>query len=90
MIGKKLAIHLLAANGDSIIEAVGMEPSLCTTDFSNKFIRRVRRTERFPTLKGRILLFNWTTYKFDAIEVKNIIRITPLAEVLDNKGAEHG
>ena len=86
MIGKKLAITLLNKNGDSIIEMMGGDTFGCTIDFSNKFIRRVRRTERFSSLKGKILLFNWTDYKFNDIEVKNIMRITPLASILKNEG----
>lgn len=90
MIGKKLAITLLRKNGDSIIEMKNFEAFLATTDFSNKYIRRVRRTERFNSLKGKILLFNWTDYKFNAIDVKDIFKITPLSSILQNEELEDG
>lgn len=85
MIGKKAAIALLVKNGDSLVEMRHGEDFVGTTDFSNKYIRRVRRTERFNSLKGKILIFNWTAYKFDAIDVKNIFRITPLSSILQNE-----
>jgi hypothetical protein len=88
MIGKKQAIFLLNKNGDSIIEMKDFSEFACTLDFSNKYIRKVRRTERFKSLKGKILLFNWTDYKFNAINVKDIFRITPLSNILNNKPAE--
>jgi len=91
MIGKKLAISLLRKNSDSIVEmSNGQEAFACTTDFSNKYIRRVRRTERFTSLKGKILLFNWTEFKFDAINVSEIFRITPLSKILNNEALSNG
>lgn len=89
-IGKKLAISLLKKNGDSLIEVVGGEPFLATTDFSNKYIRRVRRTHRFDSLRGKILLFNWTDYEFNAINTRDIFRITPLSTILKNEALTDG
>ncbi|RLF44139.1 MAG: hypothetical protein DRN17_05025 [Thermoplasmata archaeon] len=90
-IGKKLAISLLRKNGDSLIELIGEHDGfLCTTDFSNKYIRRVRRTHRFDSLKGKILLFNWTDYEFNAINTRDIFKITPLSTILKNEAQVDG
>ena len=89
-IGKKLAITLLRTNGDSLVEVVNGEPFLATTDFSNKYIRRVRRTHRFDSLRGKILLFNWTDYEFNAINTRDIFRITPLSTILKNEASTDG
>ena len=85
MIGKKYAIELLKRNGDSIIELTNGEAILATTNFDNKYIRRIRRTKKF-SLKGCILLFDWTNNKHDAINVRDIKKITPLSSILQNEG----
>ena len=88
---KKLVVHLLRKYGDAMVSLVTGDHILVTIDFSNKYIRRVRRAERFPSLKGKILWFDWTNYKFDAVDVKDIVEIKPLSDILKNKGVEtHG
>jgi len=88
MINKNTAIKLLRTFNDAIISFNNnREPICATTDFRNKYIRQVRRTERF-SLKGRILIFNWTDFKFEAIDINTLINIAPLSGVLNNKGVE--
>jgi len=86
MINKKKALFLLTEYGDATIDFMDRrkESVVCTTDFNNKHIRSIRRTQRFP-LKGNILVFNWTDNQFAAIPIKDIRNITPLSTVLGNK-----
>jgi len=98
MINKKFLIKMMSNYGDFIIdfqnkvvngEWVNREPICATTDFSTKYIRNIRRTERFP-FKGNILVFNWTDNKFEAIPLKTIKGISPLSSILKNKGNDNG
>jgi len=87
MINKKKALFLLQEYGDAIIDFVGHvhKPSIVVTaDFKNKYIQSIRRTQRF-TLKGNILVFDWTNNQFIAIPIKEIKSISPLSTVLGNK-----
>lgn len=86
MINKKKALFLLQEYGDAIIDFTDIrKPSIVvTSDFKNKHIQGIRRTQRF-TLKGNILVFNWTDNEFMAIPTKEIRTITPLSSVLGNK-----
>lgn len=85
MINKRKVLSLLEQYGDAVIEFYkGREPVLCTTDFDNKYIRSIRRTQKFQ-LKGSILVFNWTDNEFAAIPVKDIRSIIPLSNILGNK-----
>lgn len=82
---KKKALFLLTEFGDAVLEFNNnSEPCLVTTDFSEPYIRSIRRTEKFP-LKGNILLFNWTDNKFAAIPTNTIKNIIPLSTILRNK-----
>lgn len=86
MTNKNVAIRLMQTFGDFIVDFNnGRESVVATTDFKNKYIKRVRRTERF-VLKGKILLFNWSDYIFEAIDTNIIRNITPLSAILNNKG----
>lgn len=88
MVNKRVALRQLNEYGDAIVDFVGgKEPVLVTTDFSTPYIRKVRRMERFQ-LKGKILVFDWTNDKFDALGAKEIKYITPLAKVLNNPPKE--
>lgn len=85
---KRKALKMLTEYGDAILEFNNYAPSVCCTiDFSNKYIRSIRRTKRFD-LKGNILVFNWTSNEFDAIDVNTIKTITPLSKLLDNKNGQ--
>lgn len=91
MINKKKALYLLSEYGDAIIDFFYIPPPngpmdsvVVTTDFNNSYIRSINRTQRF-SLKGNILVFNWTDNKFDAIPIKYIKNITPLSTILGNK-----
>lgn len=86
MINKKKALFLLSEYGDAVVDFVDRRKDsiVCTTDFDNKYIRNIRRTNRFP-LKGNILVFNWTDNEFAALPIKLIRSITPLSTVLGNK-----
>jgi hypothetical protein len=84
MINKRNAIFMLKNFGDAIIDFKDRrEPILCTIDFNNKYIRMERREAR-QKLKGGILVFDWTNYKYDIIKVSDIYSITALSEVLQN------
>lgn len=93
MINKNYLIKTMKAYGDFVIDFYGDrigEQSICATiDFDNKYIRSIRRTERF-SFKGNILVFDWTNNKFDAIPLNKIKKVTPLASILQNKGPENG
>lgn len=83
---KKVVINKLKQNGDSVITLRG-EPDtgyLVTTDFENAHIRSVKRTERFE-LKNRVLVFNWTLNKTEAIDCAMIMSIEPLSTILKNE-----
>lgn len=87
MINKRKAITQMNEYGDFIVDFVYdiKDPVCCTTDFKNKYIRSIRRTKRFQ-FKGNILVFNWTDNEFQAIPIKDIKRITPLSNILNNTG----
>lgn len=81
---KKYALHKLFEFGDAIIHLKTNRSILVTTDFSNKYIKRVRR-QRLTNLKGKILVFNWTDWKYEPVMSNDIIFITPLSKVLKNE-----
>lgn len=86
MINKKTALFLLNQYGDSVIDFMDRrrESIVGTVEFNNKYIKSIRRTQRFP-LKGNILIFDWTNNKFDAIPLRDIRVISPLSAILGNK-----
>lgn len=86
MINKRTALFLLSQYGDAFIDFTNRkrESILATIDFNNKYIRSIKRTQRFP-LKGNILIFDWTNNQFDAIPLKDIRVISPLSTLLGNK-----
>jgi hypothetical protein len=88
MINKKYIIKTMNVYGDFIIDFLDdytRENSICATiDFSNKYIRSIRRTERF-SFKGNILVFDWTNNCFKPIPIRNIKKVTPLSTILNNK-----
>lgn len=84
MINKKKALFLLQEYGDSVVDfTAGIAPIVCTTDFNNKYIRSIKKTKRF-SLKGSILVFDWTNNCFSALEMKDIKKISPLSSILNN------
>ena len=84
---KRQILTLLSRYGDAIVEERGKEPSCCTTDFNNKYIKKIRRTEHF-SLKGAVLVFDWTLNEFRALKVEDVKRVEPLAGILQNIGDE--
>ena len=80
------ALHKLYEFGDAIISTKNGRGFLATTDFSNKYIKRVRRFH--CNLKGKILVFNYTDWKYEAIHSNDITYITPLAKMLKNERPE--
>lgn len=89
MINKRSALSMLKNFGDAVIEFKDRhrEPVACTLDFSNKYIKRVKRDIK-QSLKGGILVFDWTNYKYDVIKVSDIWNITPMSDILQNVGPE--
>lgn len=84
---KKYALSKLYEFGDSVVNMRNGTSFLATTDFSNKYIRRVRRY-RINDLKGKIIVFNWTDFKYEAVVSHDISFLTPLAKVLNNEPRE--
>ena len=85
---KYAVLSRLRKAGDAIIEFRddGIEPILATTDFRNRHIRRVKGNKRFNYDKHNILIFDWTNNCFGIINPADIRFITPLAQILNNKG----
>lgn len=84
---KKYALSKLYDFGDAIVNLKDGRSFLATTDFSNKHIRKVRR-KRINDLKGKIIVFNWTDYKYEDVLSHNITFITPLSKILNNEPRE--
>jgi hypothetical protein len=88
MINKRNAISMLKNFGDAIIDFRDRrDPILCTIEFNNKYIRREKRDIK-QSLKGGILIFDWTNYKYDIIKVNDIYSITALSDILQNTPPE--
>jgi hypothetical protein len=88
MINKRSAISMLKNFGDAIIEFKDRrEPILCTIEFNNKYIKKEKRDIK-QNLKGGILIFDWTNYKYDIIKVNEIYSITALSDILQNNPPE--
>jgi hypothetical protein len=88
MINKRNAISMLKNFGDAIIDFRDRrDPILCTIEFNNKYIRREKRDIK-QSLKGGILVFDWTNYKYDIIKVNDIYSITALSDILQNTPPE--
>lgn len=88
MINKRSAISMLRNFGDAIVDFRDRrDPILCTIDFSNKYIKKEKRDNKH-NLKGGILVFDWTNYKYDVLKVNEIYSITALADILQNVGPE--
>lgn len=81
---KKYALGKLYEFGDAIVNMRDGSSFLATTDFSNKYIRRIRR-KRINNLKGKIIVFNWTANSYEDIMSHDITFMTPLAKVLNNQ-----
>ena len=84
---KKYALGKLYDFGDAIINMRDGRSFLATTDFSNKYIRRIRR-KRVTDLKGKIIVFNWTDFKYEPIMSHDITFMTPLSKILNNQGRD--
>lgn len=84
---RKYALGKLYEFGDAIINLKSGRAFLATTDFSTKYIRKIRR-KRVKDLRGRIMLFNWSENKFEDILSSDISFITPLSKVLNNPERE--
>lgn len=69
--------------GDFILDLPNRRSIAATIDFSTKYIKSIRRYERFQ-FKGNILVFNWTDNKFEALPTESIRSITPLSSILNN------
>lgn len=84
---KKYALGKLYEFGDAVINMRDGRSFLGTTDFSNKYIRRIRR-KRISNLKGKIIVFNWTDNTYEDVLSHDISFMTPLAKVLNNEPRE--
>lgn len=88
MINKRNAIFMIKNFGDAIIDFKDRRESiLCTIDFNNKYIKKEKRDIK-QSLKGGILIFDWTNYKYDVIRVNEIYSITALSDILQNTPPE--
>lgn len=80
-------LKMMKFNGDSILTLTGDPDIVATTDFDNKYIKKMKYG-RYPIEKNSILMFSWTDYKFRNIEVNKIKNIKPLSSVLNNLRSE--
>lgn len=76
-------LKIMEANGDSLVILRGEEAIVATTDFDNKFIKRVKKG-RYNIQKNAILMFSWSDYEFRNIEIDKIKSIKPLSSILGN------
>lgn len=82
---KRKVISLLNEFGDAIIEFNNGKDAICaTTDFSTDYIKKSNRLKR-ASLKGKMLVFDWTNNSFSIFATKEIKNIIPLAKLLGNK-----
>lgn len=87
---KGKAVWLLRNQGDGILvhrdaDTRLVSEYLCTIDFKNRYIRKQTRGKKpWPKEKTDIVVFNWTTNKYWILNPKDIIKIQPLADVLNN------
>ena len=87
-VNKRKVISLLNDFGDAIVEFNnGDEAVLVTTDFSVNYIRKSKRIKRV-SLKGKMLVFDWTNNTFATFLTKDVKNIIPLSKVLGNR--RHG
>lgn len=85
---KRKVISLLNDFGDAIIEFNnGDQPICATTDFSVPYIKKSRRLKRI-SLKGKMLVFDWSNNTFATFMTKDVKNIIPLSKLLGNK--RHG
>lgn len=83
---KRYALHKLYEFGDAFLSMKDGRSFLATTDFKNKYIRRIRRNRNdSKDLKGKLIVFNWTDNVYEAIYSNDIIYMTPLGKVLNNE-----
>lgn len=82
---KRKVISLLNDFGDAILEFNNGEESVCvTSDFSEKYIRKAKRLKKV-SLKGKLLVFDWTNNTFNIFQTRDIKNIVPLHKLLNNK-----
>jgi len=82
-------IKVLGTHGDVVLivkdKTTGVTTeSLCTSDFSNKYIKAHRETRPLRS-KGTVTVFNWTENRFEMINPQNVVKFIPLAQILQNK-----
>ena len=84
---KMQLLRLLSGAGDSFVLMRDKTESLCTVDFSTKYIKKYRKKYRTSLNfkdKTTILVFNWSENKFAYINPKDVTHVTPLANILKN------
>jgi hypothetical protein len=85
---KMKLLYLISGAGDCFIKLNNGMEYLCTTDFSNKYIKR-RRKQLGVTLNFKhtttVLVFNWDENSFMYINPDHVVGTTPLAKILKNK-----
>ena len=80
---KNKVLYLLREFEDAVVDIKGSTSIVCTTNFKTKYIKQIRRTEKF-SLKDNVLVFSWTDNKFAALPVRSIIKVAPLSSLLRN------
>jgi len=86
-VNKKYALGKLYEFGDALVNMRDGRTFLATTDFSNKYIRRIRR-KRVANLKGKIIVFNWSDNVYEDLLSHEISFLTPLGKILNNEPRE--
>jgi len=84
---KYYALTKLRDFGDGIINMHDGRSFLATTDFSNKYIKKIR-PKFVKDLQFKLRIFNWTDYKYEVILAHDIAYITALGKILNNEPRE--
>ena len=91
---KGQVIGLLKQHGDAILtcrEYINRVSTfsyhLCTLEFKEKYIKsKTKGKKPWPKNKTDIVVFDWTENKYWIVNPSTIIKLQPLAEVLQNVG----
>jgi hypothetical protein len=88
-VNKRYALHKLFDFGDAIISLRNGRSFLATIDFKNKYISKFKRKRiSQENMRFNILVFNWTANKYEEVDAKEIVYMTPLARILNNESPE--
>ena len=85
---KNQVLKKINSFGDAILDFNnwGKESIVCTIDLSTKYIKqKMRKGKRIKRNRNSVYAWSWTDDELIEIDPTRVIRITPLAKILDNK-----